>query len=110
MSGLRDGLTFIQAVEAEAPQLWGAGHGQIVWPSGEPLYVVGPTGVGKTTIMGQLALGRLGLRREVLGMPIEKDDRPVVAATRCPLWRRASTRQSRSAVRPVPPRGRVRAG
>lgn len=84
MSGLRDGLSFIQAVESEAPQVWGAGHGQIVWSGGEPLYLVGPTGVGKTTVQGQVALGRLGLRREVLGMPIERDDRPVlyVAADR----------------------------
>ena len=84
MSGLRDGLSFVQAVESDAPQLWGAGHGQVVWPAGEPLYVVGPTGVGKTTLMGQMMLGRLGLLREVLGMPIERDERPVlyVAADR----------------------------
>ena len=84
MSGLRDGLSFVQAVESDAPQLWGAGHGQVIWPAGEPLYVVGPTGVGKTTLMGQMTLGRLGLLREVLGMPIERDERPVlyVAADR----------------------------
>jgi replicative DNA helicase len=84
MSGLRDGLSFVQAVQGDVPQIWGAGHGQIVWSAGEPLYVVGPTGVGKTTTLGQIALGRLGLRCEVLGMPIVKDERPVlyVAADR----------------------------
>jgi replicative DNA helicase len=84
MSGLRDGLSFVQAVERDAPQLWGAGNGQVIWPAGEPLYVVGPTGVGKTTVMGQMTLGRLGLLREVLGMSIERDERPVlyVAADR----------------------------
>lgn len=34
---------------------WGTGH-QCLWPKGEPFMIVGPDGVGKTTVAQQLAL------------------------------------------------------
>jgi hypothetical protein len=41
--------------------------------------ISGPQGVGKTTILQQLVLGVVGLRDEVLGIPIKPvDDRPVL--------------------------------
>jgi len=36
---------------------------------GEPLYLTGPLGTGKTTLLQQLLGGRVGLRSEVLGWP-----------------------------------------
>lgn len=45
---------------------------------GESLLIVGPQGVGKTTIAQQVVLARLGLRKDVLSMPITVDDRPVL--------------------------------
>ena len=70
---------------AEAPAVWGGASGTVAWPQGEPLLIVGPEGVGKTTIMQQICLGRIGLRTEpFLSMRVEADPRPVlyVAADR----------------------------
>jgi replicative DNA helicase len=46
--------------------------------------IVGPEGVGKTTIAQQLVLARVGLRARLFGMAVEADDQPVlyVAADR----------------------------
>ena len=49
---------------------WGSADGVVAWAVGEPLLVVGPTGVGKTTLAAQLVGGLLGLRGEVLGLPV----------------------------------------
>jgi Holliday junction resolvasome RuvABC ATP-dependent DNA helicase subunit len=40
--------------------------------------LVGPDGVGKTTLAQQLALGQIGLRERVLGMRVETIDRPLL--------------------------------
>jgi replicative DNA helicase len=50
---------------------WGRGH-QCLWPKGEPFMIVGPEGVGKTTIAQQLALA-LGqiLPASLLGFVVE---------------------------------------
>jgi replicative DNA helicase len=40
--------------------------------------ICGPTGVGKTTLTGQLIRARLGLGSDVLGLPVTADDRPVL--------------------------------
>lgn len=64
--------------------VWGDPGGQVGWAEGEGLVLVGPQGVGKTTLAQQLALARCGLLSRVLSMPVTPDERPVlyVAADR----------------------------
>lgn len=52
------------------PALWGGGD-EVLWSAGEALWIVGPSGVGKTTLVGQLVRARLGLSDSVLGWPVE---------------------------------------
>jgi replicative DNA helicase len=66
---LVDGASFILDVPREVPAIWGRGQ-RVLWARGESLLLVGPDGVGKTTLAGQLALARLALRAEVLGLPV----------------------------------------
>jgi KaiC/GvpD/RAD55 family RecA-like ATPase len=56
----------------------------VAWASGESVFLVGPAGVGKTTLAQQLTLARAGLRTDVLGFPVVPDGRRVlyVAADR----------------------------
>ncbi|HEX5558154.1 MAG TPA: AAA family ATPase [Gaiellales bacterium] len=74
MSRLVDGATFLQSGDHEVPAVWGDGE-TVAWASGEALMVVGPQGVGKSTILQQLAMARLGLGRPLLGMEIRHDRR-----------------------------------
>lgn len=64
-----DGWTFISTAAEVVPANWGSGGG-VLWPEGEPLMLVGPDGVGKTSLAQQVVLGRVGLRAEVLGLPV----------------------------------------
>ena len=77
------GAAFVLDAPEEVPALWGR-DGAVLWAAGETLLLVGPTGVGKTTVAQQQALARTGLRREVLGMPVVADEQRVlyVAADR----------------------------
>jgi replicative DNA helicase len=72
----------LDAPESEAC-VWGD-DGTIGWAAGEGLMLVGPQGVGKTTLMQQLALARAGLLSRILGLPVSPDERPIlyVAADR----------------------------
>lgn len=66
------GDVFILDAPVDVPAVWGvSGDGRVLWPEGEPLMIVGPDGAGKTTLMEQLVLARLGLRRELLGFPVQ---------------------------------------
>jgi len=67
---LRPGGTFLLDGPTTPPALWGR-DGQVLWARDESIILCGPAGVGKTTIEGQMIMGRLGLRSEVLGYPIE---------------------------------------
>lgn len=64
-----DGHTFITAEPDQIPACWGKGD-QVFWAEGEGLMIVGPDGVGKTTLMQQLALARIGLNDTLLGQPV----------------------------------------
>src|SRR5207249_4611322 len=66
----REGGTFILDTPAVPPSVWGRDD-EVLWARGEPLLIVGPPGVGKTTMLAQLAYGRVGLLTELLGMPVE---------------------------------------
>jgi len=69
-SRMRTGGAFILDTPPQPPAVWGHGD-EVLWAQGEPLIVVGPSGVGKTTLMGQVVRARLGLDKEVLGWPVE---------------------------------------
>jgi len=57
----------------EVPAIWGQGQ-VVLWSKGEPFEVAGPTGIGKGTMLQQVALRRVGLIRTTLfGLPIEVD-------------------------------------
>lgn len=84
-----DGWEFVFSVPETVPALWGEGQ-TVGWAKGEGLFIVGPDGVGKTTLLQQLMLGRIGLRNQLLGFPIEpapgrvlylSSDRPRQAAS-----------------------------
>jgi replicative DNA helicase len=64
------GGSFILDSPETVPAIWGS-EDHVAWAAGEPLYIVGPSGVGKTTLVGQLHYGRLGLMDDVLGYPVE---------------------------------------
>ena len=62
----------------EPESVWGEGH-RCLWPKGEPMLLVGPDGVGKTTLAQQLVLHRAGLRTDhVLGLPIAAEPQRVL--------------------------------
>jgi hypothetical protein len=74
--------------------VWGVGS-RIAWSSCEPLLIVGPAGVGKTTLAQNIVKARLGLGApDVLGMPVEPSDKPLLyfAADRPRQTRRAFRR------------------
>lgn len=73
------------------------------WAPGESLMVFGPPGVGKSTLMHQLMLGRLGLVEAVLGMPVADSGGRVfyLAADRPRQLRRAMRRFARPEWREV---------
>lgn len=51
--------------------VWGTGD-HVLWAEGEALMIVGPPGVGKTTLTGQIVRARIGLGDgRVLGYPIK---------------------------------------
>lgn len=64
-----DGATFVFAHAAEVPALWGADE-EVLLAEGESLIIVGPDGVGKTTLVQQLLLSRIGVRGDLLGLPV----------------------------------------
>lgn len=63
---LLDGATFVLDAPDRPPALWGWGD-EVLWAEGESLMIVGPPGVGKTTLCGQLLRARLGCQHEFLG-------------------------------------------
>jgi replicative DNA helicase len=66
------------AAPVDIAAVWGGASGTVTWAAGEGLMVVGPDGVGKTTLAQQLTLGAIGLRSRVLGMRVALADRPVL--------------------------------
>jgi hypothetical protein len=78
MRGDIAGGAFVLDIAADLPAVWGSGS-RALHAEGEPFLICGPQGVGKTTILGQYALARIGLREpELLGLPVRTDDRPVI--------------------------------
>lgn len=97
-----DGASFVLEVPDTVPALWGGGD-EVLWAPGESLMIVGPSGVGKTTVAGQLVKARLGLIPSVLGFPVVPSDRRVLylAMDRPAQAARALHRQFRAQDRDV---------
>ncbi|MDT0453419.1 DnaB-like helicase N-terminal domain-containing protein [Streptomyces sp. DSM 40473] len=74
-----DGWKFVTETGADTEPLWGTRE-QTVWSSGESLMIVGPPGVGKTTLAHQVVLARLGLHDTVLDMPVSPSKRVLYLA------------------------------
>ena len=73
-----DGWEFVTQI-ARANALWGDDDGHVLMAPGEGLMIVGPQGVGKSTVAQQFVLARAGLRGDALfGYPVETDDRPIL--------------------------------
>jgi replicative DNA helicase len=53
----------------DLPIVWGMGD-EVLWASGESLIISGQPGTGKTTLLQQVVLARLGLGTDVLGWPV----------------------------------------
>src|SRR5579884_4475966 len=70
-----DGWSFIHDVPPESPAIWGHGQ-QVLWAEGEGTLIVGPEGVGKTTLAQQLVLALCGYRDGLLGQPVKTQDKP----------------------------------
>jgi replicative DNA helicase len=68
-SQLVDGRSFLEELGATVPALWGSDE-DVLWSKGEGLMLVGPDGVGKTSVAQQLVLCRIGVRDRLLGMPV----------------------------------------
>jgi replicative DNA helicase len=64
-----DGGAFILDAPTTVPCIWGRGD-EVIWAEGESLIAVGPPGVGKTTVVGQLTRARIGLADNLLGFPV----------------------------------------
>lgn len=90
---LTPGDSFVLDVPDTPPAVWGEGD-QVGWTEGEALIIAGPPGVGKTTLVVQLVAGRLGIGKEVLGMPVQPGARRVLylAMDRPPQIARAMSR------------------
>jgi replicative DNA helicase len=90
---LVDGLTFALGAAGEEQAIWGTGD-DVAWAPGEPTLIIGPDGVGKTTLGHRLTLCLAGIDDELLGLRVEPAagrvlyvaaDRPKQAARS--LWR-----------------------
>ena len=69
------GGAFILDQPDEIPAIWGKGT-SVLWAEGEALLIVGSPGVGKSTLMQQLAIRRVGnvtTDHDLLGLPVEPD-------------------------------------
>lgn len=89
---LTEGASFVLDAPAYPPPLWG-GDAEVLWSEGEPCILTGPTGVGKTTLGGQVIAGRLGVMKNVLGKPVKEGNRVLYLAMDRPSQIRRALRR-----------------
>ena len=76
-SRVSDGASFLLDVPPIPPAIWGRDN-DVLWMAGEALMIAGPQGVGKTTLLGQILKGLLGLTPTVLGFPVKPVEKRVL--------------------------------
>lgn len=87
------GGDFVFGAPVEIPALWGRG-GDVLWASGEALMIVGPDGVGKTSLAQQLVLRMCGLgSSELFGLPVARVEHVVYVAADRPRQAQRSFRR-----------------
>jgi replicative DNA helicase len=67
---MTDGLAFAQGATSSDAAIWGKG-GDSAWSPGEAFGIVGPDGVGKTTLAQRIILALAGVEPTVLGLNVE---------------------------------------
>jgi hypothetical protein len=68
------GTEFLAAAMVRTPALWGTRDGDVtLGAKGESLMLVGPPGVGKSTMAHLVVFGRLGLLGDAVGWPVTPD-------------------------------------
>nr|WP_277989992.1 DnaB-like helicase N-terminal domain-containing protein [Streptomyces beijiangensis] len=96
-----DGWSFVNDAPTCTTPIWGT-PGKAAWASGESLMLVGPPGVGKSTIAQQIVLARLGLLSMVLDMPVQEGKKVLyIAADRPSQLARAFNRVVHKADRDI---------
>lgn len=90
-SVLRGGA-FIWDESADIEIRWGEGH-NVLWAAGESMMIVGPPGVGKTTIAHQLVGGLIGIETDLLGLPVIQAKRVLYLAMDRPRQIRRAMRR-----------------
>jgi len=79
-----NGWDFVTKTGADKEPLWGTRE-QTAWAPGESLMIVGPPGVGKTSIAHQVVLARIGINQTALGMPVAPAERVLYLALDRPM-------------------------
>lgn len=85
---LESGGAFILDVPDTPPAIWGKGS-EVLWAEGEALMIVGSSGVGKSTIAGQVVRSIL-FGGEVLGYPVSRKPKLLYLAMDRPAQLRRS--------------------
>lgn len=91
-TALVSGGSFIFDETVELESRWGTGA-ECLWATGESLMIVGPPGVGKTTIAHQLVRALLGLDDTVLGFEVTPATRVLYLAMDRPRQIRRAMRR-----------------
>ncbi len=80
MSELERGGAFVLDAPEHVPAVWGGDGESVAWAQGEPCFLVGPPGVGKSTLAQQIVLARADIAPDlnVLDMIVTPDDRPTL--------------------------------
>ena len=72
-----DGVAFLESGN-NAPPIWGEG-GQALWAPGQGQMIFGSDGVGKSAVLQQVCMARIGIRdSSVLGFNIEPSDKTIL--------------------------------